>query len=148
MNDTELIQKAVSIATAVHAEQFDKGGMPYILHPLRIAEKCSTISEKIVAILHDTIEDGDISPEYLLHQGFSQPIVDAVLSVTKQKGEGYEAFVKRASLNPIGRIVKLRDLEDNMDIRRLSVLDEEAIKRLRKYHKAFIYLTKVVKDSY
>ena len=46
MNDTELIRKAVSIATAVHAEQLDKGGMPYIMHPLRVAEKCSTTSEK------------------------------------------------------------------------------------------------------
>ena len=140
MNDKELIQKAVSIATAVHAEQLDKGGMPYIMHPLRVAEKCSTIDEKVVAILHDTIEDGDISPEYLLHQGFSQQIVDAVLSVTKQKGEDYEAFVKRASLNPIGRIVKLKDIEDNMDIRRLTILDEEALTRLQKYHRAYRFL--------
>ncbi len=93
------------------------------MHPLRVAEKCSTTSEKIVAILHDTIEDGDISPEYLLHQGCSKQIVDAVLSVTKQKGEDYEDFVKRAAMNPIGRVVKLRDIEDNMDIRRLSILD-------------------------
>ena len=143
MNDKELLQKAVSIATAVHAEQLDKGGLPYIMHPLRVAEKCSTTDEKVVAILHDTIEDGDISPEYLLHQGFSQQIVDAVVSVTKLKGEDYEAFVKRASLNPIGRIVKIRDIEDNMDIRRLETLDEKAFERLQKYHKAFTYLTKV-----
>ena len=140
MNDTELIRKAVSIATTVHAEQLDKGGKPYIMHPLRVAEKCTTTAEKLVAILHDTIEDGDISPEYLLHQGFSQEIVDAVLSVTKQKGEDYEAFVKRAALNPIGRIVKLRDIEDNMDIRRLPNLDEDAFKRLQKYHRAYKYL--------
>ena len=141
MNDTELIQKAVSIATAVHAGQLDKVGMPYIMHPLRVAEKCSTTDEKVVAILHDTIEDGNISPEYLLHQGFSQRIVNAVLSVTKEKSEDYEAFVKRTSLNPIGRVVKLRDIEDNMDIRRLETLDETAFKRLQKYHKAFKYLT-------
>ena len=147
MNDTELIQKAVDVAYEVHDGQKDKGGMPYVMHPLRVAERCSTTEEKVVAILHDTIEDGGITPQDLLCDGFSHRIVEAVLSVTKREGEDYEAFVKRAAVNPIGRMVKLHDIEDNMDIRRLPELDMEALLRLLKYHKAYKYLMEIISVS-
>lgn len=98
--------------------------------------RCQTI----VALLHDTIEDTEVSPEDLLSKGFSQEIVDAILSVTKRKGENYEDFVARAKQNPIGRIVKIHDLEDNMDIRRLDTLNDESVVRLRKYLKAYHFL--------
>lgn len=85
-------------------------------------------------------EDTDITPEYLLSQGFPQYIVDGVLSVTKREGESYEDFVARAKQNPIGRVVKIHDLEDNMDLRRLDEITDEMVARQRKYLKAYHFL--------
>ena len=132
-----LVRLAYEICAIAHAGQVDKAGMPYHLHPERVAARCSTDAETIVALLHDTIEDTDITPEYLLNKGFPQYIVDGVISVTKRDGESYEDFVARAKQNSIGRMVKIHDLEDNMDIRRLPYLDDKAFERLRKYLKAY-----------
>lgn len=141
MNDSELLQLAIEIATKAHAGQVDKGGNPYIGHPFRVAAKCKKEDEKIVAVLHDTIEDTEITPVYLAKHGFPQRIVDGVLSVTHREGENYEDFIKRASLNALGKAVKIADLEDNMDIRRLDYpMNEWDFKRLNKYLKAYKYL--------
>lgn len=136
----EFIKLAHEICTTAHTGQVDKAGMPYHLHPERVAARCSTDVETIVALLHDTIEDTDITPEYLLNHGFPQYIVDGILSVTKRDGENYEDFVARAKQNPIGRMVKIHDLEDNMDIRRLSEISDESVSRLRKYLDAYHFL--------
>ena len=136
----ELYDKAVQIATRAHAGQHDKAGEDYILHPLRVAERCESPKAKIVALLHDTIEDTDVTEEYLRQQGFPDDIVNAVLSVTRREGEYYEAYIRRAAANPIGLQVKIADLEDNMDIRRLpDITDRDAV-RLRKYLRAWRYL--------
>jgi len=135
-----LVKLAHEICLTVHAGQTDKAGMPYHLHPERVAAGCSTDAETIVALLHDTVEDTDVTPEYLLGKGFPQEIVDGVLSVTRREGESYEDFVARAKENPIGRMVKIHDLEDNMDIRRLDALTDEMVARLRKYLKAWHFL--------
>lgn len=141
MNNTELLIRALEIAVRVHKGQVDKGGVPYIGHPLRVAAKCENANEKIVALLHDTIEDTDVTPEYLVEQGFPQQIIDGVLSVTHRDGESYEDFIKRAAQDPIGKVIKLADLEDNMDISRLNYpMDEWDFKRLNKYLKSYKYL--------
>lgn len=132
-----LVKLAYEICAAAHAGQTDKAGMPYHLHPERVAARCATDAETIVALLHDTVEDTDVTPDYLLGKGFPQEIVHAILSVTKREGETYEEFVARAKQNPIGRMVKIHDLEDNMDIRRLPSLTDETVARLRKYLKAY-----------
>ena len=136
----ELLEKALRIAIEVHAGQVDKAGKPYIFHPLRVCSRCFTDEEKIVALLHDTIEDTEITTEDLLSEGFPKNIVDAVLSVFRGEDESYEDFVKRTSLNPLGRDVKLHDLEDNMDISRLDQVTEKDLGRLNKYIKAYRYL--------
>lgn len=135
-----LIQTAHEICTEAHKGQVDKVGNPYHLHPERVAARCSTDAETIVALLHDTIEDTDVTPEYLLSRGFPQEIVDGILSVTGREGESYEDFVARAKQNPIGRMVKIHDLEDNMDIRRLDIIDDVMVGRLRKYLTAYHFL--------
>ena len=137
MNFDELREKAMQIAIKVHNGQVDKGGNDYINHPIRVSENCSLDEDKIVALLHDTIEDGDITVDYLLMQGFPHDIVDAVLSVSRNKDEGYFDFILRCKANPIGRRVKIADLKDNMDITRLNELTEKDINRLKKYHKAY-----------
>ncbi|MCM1032887.1 MAG: phosphohydrolase [Odoribacter sp.] len=96
-----LVKIAHQICTTSHEGQFDKVGMPYHLHPERVAACCTTDAKRIVALLHDTIEDTDITPEYLLSRGFPQYIVDGILSVTKLDGESYEDFVARAKQNPL-----------------------------------------------
>ena len=131
----------MEIATKAHKGQVDKSGAVYIFHPIRVAELCTTEEEKIVALLHDTIEDTSVIAEYLLEQGFPRTIVDAVLGVTRRDDETYEEFVRRASLNPISKQVKIHDLEDNMDIRRLSEVTEKDLARLNKYLRAYKYLT-------
>lgn len=133
----ELLLKAHEICTQAHLGQTDKAGMPYHLHPERVAARCATDAEAIVALLHDTIEDTDITPDTLLSQGFPQEIVDAILSVTKRPGETYEQFALRAKQNPIGRMVKIHDLEDNLDIRRLPALTPDDFPRLQKYLHAY-----------
>ena len=136
----ELLEKALKIAVKAHAGQVDKAGKPYIFHPIRVCCKCFTDEEKIVALLHDTIEDTGITAEDLLSEGFPHNIVDAVLSVSRNEDESYEDFVKRTRLNPLGKAVKLHDLEDNMDISRLEEVTEKDLARLNKYIKAYRYL--------
>ncbi len=137
-----MIELALAIAMKAHQGQKDKAGTPYIFHPIRVAERCHTTEEKIVALLHDVIEDTSVTPEFLLEKGFSQEIVEGVLSVTRKAGETYEEFVVRASHNKIGKQVKIHDLEDNMDIRRLKTITDEDKQRLEKYLKAYRFLTK------
>lgn len=137
----DFIEKALIIATKAHEGQKDKAGVPYILHPIRVSNRCRTDEERIVAILHDTIEDTDVTPDYLLSEGFPKNIVEAVLFVTRNDGESYEDFILRSKQNPIGRQIKIHDLEDNMDITRQHQLSEKYLKRLNKYLMAYRVLT-------
>ena len=138
--NNELLEKALAIATKAHAGQTDKAGAAYIFHPIRVSCRCFTDEEKIVALLHDTIEDTNVTADYLLSEGFPRNIVDSILSVTRNENESYEDFIKRCHLNPIGRQVKLHDLEDNMDISRLPQVTEKDLARLNKYIEAYRYL--------
>ncbi len=138
--DNELVELAAKICVERHAGQTDKVGQPYILHPMRVALKCDTPEQKIVAFLHDVVEDCGVTAEELLVDGFSPEIVEAILSVTKREGETYEDFVRRANQNPIGRIVKLRDLEDNLNALRLDHFDADMAARYNKYLAARRYL--------
>ena len=141
MNElSKILDKAALICVTKHQGQRDKAGAAYFQHPMRIAMSCEKDEEKIVALLHDTIEDTDVTPEWLKQQGFSDEIVEAILSVTRNPGEDYQEFVARAKKNPIGRIVKIHDLEDNLNVLRLSEISPEMAERLTKYLKALEYL--------
>src|SRR5881394_2515636 len=133
MNTSELLEKAISIAVEAHRGQKDKNGKPYILHPISVMGKVKTETEKIVAILHDVVEDTDWTFDDLKKEGFSPEILQALDCVTKRDGEPYEKFVKRSGSNPIARRVKLADLEDNMDVRRMPAITEKDLERLAKY---------------
>lgn len=137
INFTELREKAMQIAEKVHSGQVDKAGETYIGHPVRVEMMCSRQEDRLVALLHDTVKDVDIASEYLLMVGFPQDVVDAVISVSRKRGEDYFDFIQRCKANPIGRRVKIADLKDNMDITRLNELTEKDIERLKKYHKAY-----------
>ena len=143
MDYNELYDLALRIAIKAHEGQKDKSEREYIMHPIRVAERCKGPRARIVALLHDTIEDTGVTIDYLRSEGFPEEIIGAVLSVTKQEGEDYEDFVRRAAENVIAREVKIADLEDNMDIRRLKDITDEDVARLRKYLRAWQYLIKL-----
>ena len=127
------LQDAIALAVTAHLGVMDKSGQPYILHPLRVMFACETPTQKIVAILHDVIEDTDRTLEDLAQLGYSQEVLAALDCVTKRAGESYDQFVDRAAGNPIARQVKIADIEDNMDVRRLRGIGMEDFQRLTKY---------------
>ena len=130
------LERAIAIAVAAHAGQFDKAGRPYILHPLRVMLALDTTDDQIVGVLHDVVEDTDVTLEGLRAEGFSEVILAGLESVTKREGEDYPAFVLRAAANPIGRRVKLADLHDNSDLSRIAHPTQKAHERLARYHPA------------
>lgn len=143
MNETELLDKAIRIATEAHHHQKDRSGQPYIMHPIRVMNRVNGIKEKIVAILHDVVEDTDWTFERLTKEGFPEEILAALDCVTKREGEPYEKFVERSASNPIACAVKIADLEDNMDLRRVAgEIDQKTLERLNKYLRAWRYLNR------
>ena len=130
------LERAIAIAARAHEGKVDKAGAPYILHPLRVMLKLSTTEERIVAVLNDVVEDSEVSLQHLIYEGFSDTVVEAIDAVTKRPGEAYEDFVRRASLNPIGRRVKLADLEDNANLSRIPNPTKRDYERLARYHRA------------
>lgn len=132
----ELLSKAIVIATKAHDGQIDKGGKPYILHPLSVMMKCGNYKEKIVAVLHDVIEDTDITYDDLRQEGFDEEIIEAIDSVTRRNGESYMEFIRRCKQNSIGKYVKVADLKDNMDISRIPNPTKKDYDRVEKYKKA------------
>jgi (p)ppGpp synthase/HD superfamily hydrolase len=136
-----LLEEAIRIAVEAHRGQKDRAGRPYILHPLRMMSRMQTDEEKIVAVLHDVVEDTDWSLEQLRAAGFPEELTAAVEALTKREGETYEGFVERAKRNALAKRVKLADLEDNMDLRRTGRVTAEDLDRLNKYLRAWKSLT-------
>ena len=136
----EQFQIALELAVEKHKNQTDKAGNPYILHPLHVMENVNSKEGKIVAILHDIIEDTDITENYLLKIGLSKRIVDAVVALTRSEDMDYQEYIKNLSSNPLAKEVKLADLEHNMDLKRLPTLEEKDLDRNRKYQIAYHYL--------
>jgi len=136
------LERAIEIAVAAHKGAKDKGGNPYILHPLRLMLGMSEEAEKIVAVLHDVVEDSDWTFEALAEEGFAQEVIAALRSVTgTNRYEPYMDFVARAKADPIGRVVKAADITDNLDVTRIGELSEKDLARINKYKKALAFLT-------
>ena len=144
-----MINKAIKIATKAHKDQVDKAGAPCIDHPLRVMSKMETEEEMIVAVLHDVLEDTDVTVNDLRQEGFSEEVITALESVTKtDPEESYSQFIKRAASNSIGIKVKRIDLEDNMDLSRISKVTERDIKRVEKYKEALQVVDNIETASY
>lgn len=141
MNNAELLEKAIRIAVNAHGGQKDRYGQPYILHPLRVMCRVKTETQKIVAILHDVVEDTDWTFDRLRQEGFPEPVIAALDAVTKREGESYDDFVERSAANPVSRAVKIADLEDNLDPLRLDTPRPEDLERFKKYAAAWRKLT-------
>lgn len=111
---TDMLSKAIQLAAYWHKGQVDKGGAPYILHPIRVMMSMESEMDKIVAVLHDVLEDTELSADDLRAHKFPVEIREAVQALTRQTGEEYFDFMRRLSVNPIARRVKLADIEDNL----------------------------------
>jgi GTP diphosphokinase / guanosine-3',5'-bis(diphosphate) 3'-diphosphatase len=126
---------AVTVATRSHKGQVRKDGTDYISHPVRVAVRCETKKEKIVALLHDVVEDTDVTLDELRELGFDKEIIDAIDAITKRPGERYADFILRCKANPLARKVKLADIDDNMEDQ--SALDPDEAEFLsNRYTKA------------
>ncbi|MBC7826491.1 MAG: phosphohydrolase [Chitinophagaceae bacterium] len=136
------LEKAMRIAFEAHKDQKDKYGAPYLGHVTRVMNAGNTDDERIVGVLHDVVEDTDWTFEQLEQEGFSKSIVEAIrcLSKTSDK-EDYDDFIERTKTNPLAVKVKLYDLTDNMDLRRMTEVKEKDIERLNKYLKAYRILS-------
>ncbi|HEY6882340.1 MAG TPA: HD domain-containing protein [Polyangiales bacterium] len=130
------LERAICIAADAHAGQADKAGAPYILHVLRVMMKMSTAEERIVAMLHDVVEDTSWTLDRLAEEGFSKSVTEAIDGVTRRADEAYDAFIERAAQNPLSRRVKIADLEDNADLSRLAQPSQRDVERAEKYQRA------------
>ena len=137
------LDRAIELAKQHHEGQTDKAGKPYIEHPLRVMNQAESEEEKIVAVLHDIVEDTDISLDDLRSEGFSEEVVSAVECLTKQDGENYDSYIERISFNPLAVKIKLADLEDNSDLTRLPEVTDKNLERIEKYDKALEKLTRL-----
>ncbi len=127
------LERAIQIAAEAHAGQTDKAGQPYILHPLRVMLSLRGESERIVAVLHDVIEDTAVSLEHLAAAGFSPSELEALEALTKRPNEGRLSAALRAAKNEIARLVKLADNADNMDMSRITHPTEKDFARVEEY---------------
>ncbi len=132
---TMQVFRAMNIAYSAHMGQFDKAGVPYIFHPIHLAEQMDTEEECIVALLHDVVEDTNVTFEDL-EKDFPKSIIDAIKLLTHDKSVDYMEYVKNLKSNPIAKKVKLADLRHNSDTARLLKITEKEIKRVEKYKKA------------
>jgi (p)ppGpp synthase/HD superfamily hydrolase len=147
MTNLQLLERAIKIAVLGHEGQVDKAGMPYILHPIHVMNQFNEIDFKIVAILHDVVEDTEYDEKYLLDEGFPTSIVNSVMSLTKRDGEDYQDFIQRCSWDYVATRVKIADINHNLDEDRLSNPEVSKAKnpiassnRRKKYKKALAYL--------
>lgn len=131
------LEDALELALQAHRGQQDKAGAPYILHPLRLMLRMEDETERMVALLHDVIEDSPFTLEDLRERGYSEEILRALDALTRHPEESYAEFIERAGQDAVARRVKLADLEDNMDLRRLAQLGPADAERLARYRAAW-----------
>lgn len=137
---TSLTKKALKLCFEAHKEQVDKSGMPYVFHPFHLAEKMTDEATTVVALLHDVVEDTELTFEDLEKQGFGEEIISVLKLLTHNDDTPYMDYVAKIKTNKIATAVKLSDLKHNSDLSRLDTVDEKALKRKEKYEKAIKFL--------
>lgn len=133
---TEKTKQAMQLCFHAHKEQVDKSGVPYVFHPIHLAEQMQDEDTTIVALLHDVVEDTDYTIDDLRSMGFSESVLEAIALMTHKKGVPYMEYVAKIKTNPIARAVKLADLAHNSDTTRLDSVDDKSIERIKKYTQA------------
>lgn len=138
---TELTKKAMKLCFEAHKEQVDKSGLPYVFHPIHVAEQMTDEITTAIALLHDVVEDTDYTLQDLIDMGFPREVTDALALLTHEDGVPYLEYVAGIKADPAARAVKLADLAHNSDSTRLDSVDEKALERIEKYRKAMEILT-------
>jgi (p)ppGpp synthase/HD superfamily hydrolase len=136
------LEDAISFAVKAHRGRKDKAGAAYILHPLRVMLHMKTKDERIVALLHDVIEDTKYTQEDLRKAGYSEKVLQSLDYLTRRDGEEYEEFIKRVKHNPLARKVKIADIQDNLDLARIKKPKKSDFMRIEKYRRALSDLMK------
>jgi (p)ppGpp synthase/HD superfamily hydrolase len=137
------LERAIEIAARAHRPNpgdEEKKGDAYIIHPLTVMLRFRDRDARIVAVLHDVVEDSEVTLAHLEDEGFTPEILAAVDALTKREDEPYEDYIKRLRPNPLARRVKIADLEHNMDLTRLEELGSWELKRTAKYHRYWLEL--------
>lgn len=142
MNKGELLNKMLVLATTRHAGQFDRGGNPYILHPLKVMYYLKSNDEELqcIALAHDLVEDTDTTYDELRSMGFTERVIEGIAALTKLPGESYDQYKERVKANPDAIKVKMADLRHNTDIRRLKGVTEKDLARVEKYQRFYLEL--------
>ena len=141
---TENTKKALSLMFKIHKDMVDKSGMPYVFHPYHLAEDLYDESEVIVALLHDAVEDSELTIDELKSYGFTSEVIEAVELMTHNDNTDYLDYVIALSKNKIARRVKMLDLMHNMDLSRLNQpYDKKTLDRVEKYKKAYRILSEI-----
>jgi (p)ppGpp synthase/HD superfamily hydrolase len=143
----QLLAKAIALASEKHMGQFDKGGMPYILHPLKVMHylKSDDMELMSIAVMHDVVEDTDVTFQDLHDLGFTVRVIDALKLLTKMPGQTLKEYVDGIKSNPDAIAVKLADLRHNSDIRRLKGITDKDVARMKKYNEMFLTLKDCIK---
>ena len=140
MINTKLTRKAMIIAYEAHKNQVDKSGVPYIYHPIHVAEQMDTENECIIALLHDVVEDTNVTFKQL-EEVFSKEIIDILKLLTREENIEYDEYIKRIKNNSIACKVKIADLTHNLDKTRLDFVTEVDVKRNEKYKRLYKFYT-------
>lgn len=142
MKRGEMLDKALHLATNAHHGQFDKGGKPYILHPLRVMSFLKSDDEELqcMALLHDVIEDTDTTYLELMEAGMSTRVIEGIMALTKERGFSYDQYKAKIFKNRDAMQVKMADLRHNTDVRRLKGVAQKDIERMAKYHTLYLEL--------
>lgn len=140
-----MLDRAIALAAESFKGKFDKAGKPYILHCLAVMNQMSQDDEELmaIAVLHDVVEDTKITFNDLAQQGFSRRVIAALQLLTHNHDTSYDDYVRALAANPDAKKVKIADLRHNSDITRMKGLETKDFERLEKYHRSYIYLTKI-----
>lgn len=149
MKKGSMLANMLHIATTGHHGQFDKGGNPYILHPLKVMHYTKSNDEEIqcIALGHDVIEDTKTTYQDLREAGMTERVIEAIRALTKQPGQTYEEYKETVFANRDAMLVKMADLRHNTDIRRLKGVTEKDLARMAKYQMFFLELKERLEDK-
>lgn len=144
---TSLTRLALRVSFEAHKDQVDHGGTPYVYHPYHLAEQMTDETTTCIALLHDVVEDTDITLEQLRGMGFPEEVVEAVGVLTRDHDVPYMDYIKRVKSNPLAKIVKLADLDHNSDVSRLQEIDERSKSLAKRYERARACLMEADEDE-
>lgn len=144
----QMLSKMLMLATQAHLGQFDRGGKPYILHPLKVMHYLRNQDDEellCIALGHDLFEDTTITPEFLRSEGFTERVIYGIDSMTKKPGQTYEEYKAQVFSNRDSMMVKLEDLRHNTDIRRLKGVSAKDLERTQRYHEFYLEIKEELK---